>query len=764
MKALVIGICLAAFGLGCDRGSDRMPAREVYNDGISDLEAKQWADAQKKLLEARNEAGHDPELRYRAAYNLGVAFARHADTIEDKKPKEKLRLLRQARDWFRDAVRLRPTDDDARYNIDVIERRIQIVTDQMLRAENTLEKKLQRIISDQRGLRDGVRQLMTRIAASGSKAEPIGFAGEFRSLAKMERVLLGDAGDLVDLAGSDIDRIQDIDEKQRSPQDQVRLVQMKNFEQYINRARLGLSGARRVLRRLQAEKAHERADAALADLKRAAEQLMDPVTVLKNIAREQVGLARHTGALAKLATGTLKLEGGKVAKAPPWLTTTHLAERQVRLKERADELAQRFAGANREPTAEEAKKMNPQQKQLMAQARDAHPFVVAAVTEMGSAIQALGAGQSGATRASEAQGRALMALARAIEAFSDIRGLVNLAYATQEQIMGLLSPAEKAPTKEPMSTAERAKELGKLTGDNVGRMKRLEGLIATALGAAKQTLDQAGAADPKDPNAAQAKKSAEQQAQLYVQAEVLRKQAAEALGKLDAIIGNIGKRRGAKSGKPIDVAAEGKKHLEELRKLFFGIVEHLEQLVRDQSETRDGTATAHAADDDKRKVLLGPLADAQQKHAQMGPALADALSKQADALSQKGDEKSVAQADKMGKAVKELEVANDEMSAASGSLTEARDATISYDMQPILDAQAKALEHLQEALRLLKPPKKNEGDNKKQNQQQQQQQQDEVSQQQANRRLQAVREREAQRRRKQKDRGRNKPEPVEKDW
>ena len=50
----------------CSRGVER-PARATYNDGVAALAAGDWDTAETKLLEARSEAGVDPELALRDA-------------------------------------------------------------------------------------------------------------------------------------------------------------------------------------------------------------------------------------------------------------------------------------------------------------------------------------------------------------------------------------------------------------------------------------------------------------------------------------------------------------------------------------------------------------------------------------------------------------------------------------------------------------------------------------------------------------------------
>jgi hypothetical protein len=241
----------------------------------------------------------------------------------------------------------------------------------------------------------------------------------------------------------------------------------------------------------------------------------------------------------------------------------------------------------------------------------------------------------------------------------------------------------------------------------------------------------------------------------------------------------------ARGKDPVAPAKEAEAKLEELRKIFFSVIEHLQQLVRDQGETRDQTAKAHALDDAGRAPLLPGLVGRETGHVDIGEAIAQALAEQADAAAQAGEQPpgQGPSPEKIAEAAQAVRDAVGQMQEAGTQLTTARDQAqqASYDLQPVLDVQAKALEHLEEALRLLQPPpppdQNQQKDQQQQDQQQQdQQQQDPKDQQQqqqqqagedadeAARRMQQVRDAEAQRRREQKERERAQPDPVDKDW
>ena len=103
MRALVV-IALIVVA-ACTRGEHRA-AREKYNEGVELLVKGEHEAAEKALLDARSAAGVDPELRFRAAYDLGMAYAAHAEKVKTGKDADlakALELEQQAVSWFSDA-------------------------------------------------------------------------------------------------------------------------------------------------------------------------------------------------------------------------------------------------------------------------------------------------------------------------------------------------------------------------------------------------------------------------------------------------------------------------------------------------------------------------------------------------------------------------------------------------------------------------------------------------------------------------------------
>jgi hypothetical protein len=828
--ALVALAVLMAGVAGCtDEGADSARAR--YNQALEDYEAGRLDQAAEGFLDARDRAGVDPDLRFNSAFNLGLTYARQADAAGAAPeagaagaggaagaaggegapaggPEAAMNSLRQSAAWFRDAVRLEPKNEDARVNLEVVLRRIQILADQLNQGENSLEARLGRVIEDQRALRDQIRELMQRVAESGAETEPVAFEGEFEALATFERRLMADTGTVSDLAGEELSLLQG--KEQRTQEEEVRVVQLGNLDVYLQSARGELADTRRLLRRLSGDKAHRRSDLALAALKRAQEQLLDPVTVLRGIAEDQVQVLGHTVGLDQLGKASIQVgagaQGDPAAPAgasppagapPPWLTTEHLRERQDVLKQRTDEVLARFqagvtaaqeqAAQQADPNAQDPNAPgaheDPRQKRMLAQAADAIPFLQQAVAHMDAAAQALASAApgQGLAEVGEKQGQALEALLRAIERFSDIRGLIELVYRDHAITSALLTPpdapeAAALPDEiKALPTDERARRIQTLVGQNLDRLTRLRGLFedevsvldAQAAQAAQAAQGQGQGQGQMPPEQVEAAK------QQYLQAQGLRSQAEDALTRLRTAMA-AGNAAGITEARA--ASAQAMEHIEALRRLFFSIVEHLKELLQSQTNTHDQTGSAAAGPEEELAGRLRTLAEPQGQHAATGDALAQALAQQSDAAAQSpeaaGAPGGADAAKRLADAAQEVTQASSEMHGAADFLRKDADAaqTASVDIAPTLQAQQQAMEHLQNAIRLLEPPQEQpeeqdqqqqEQDQQQQQEQQQEQQAQEMSQQQAQRRLQEIRDREAERRRQQQP---FKPEPVEKDW
>jgi Ca-activated chloride channel family protein len=97
------------------RGNARDTA--FYNAGTAALDAGRYEVARGALEQAAKSL--DPDLRYRALYNLGVVNLLAAETDTSRKQE----LLGQASDRLREALRLQPSSARAKWNLELAERR-----------------------------------------------------------------------------------------------------------------------------------------------------------------------------------------------------------------------------------------------------------------------------------------------------------------------------------------------------------------------------------------------------------------------------------------------------------------------------------------------------------------------------------------------------------------------------------------------------------------------------------------------------------------
>ena len=611
MKAHWIIVALLAIG-ACTKGEHRA-AREKYNEGVGLLVKGDHEGAEKALLDARSGAGVDPELRFRAAYDLGMAYAAHAEKLKagDKPDLAKaLELTQQAVSWFSDASRLRKDDADTQQNLAIVRARAQSLADELRKGEGKLEARLDALIGEQRGVLDEARGAWVAIKQTGG-TDPLAQQGTLTHLADTERGIVAEAGVVGDLADAEVDEIAKKEEGKRTDEEKVRLIVLKNLAVYLGDARIRIAEARRKLQDLAAEDGVARAEAALVALKRAREQLLDPITVLREVAGEQLQLLQETSAVAeatakKLTFGAAPAAGSAAPPAPvipAWMKGPALAERQIGLVQRVEEVRARLAAAteNPAPPPDPQDPKAAQQQKLLERVKVALPFVVEAKAAMDKGHDKLIADKL--PDAALAEREALIALAKAIEQFADLNQTIDLTSETQKQ---LVAPLEA-------KNAERKDSLAA----NLARMTRIEELIADEVA---QLV-----APPIDPDEKdeEKKKQAEAQAQQIEQQKQMLAQAEGLRGEAEKLVADTAAAIKANQD-PVTPAKAADAKLDELRRLFFSVIEHLQDLVRQQGETRDQTSQAHALTDDERAPKLPGLAGREDQHGQLAKAITDA--------------------------------------------------------------------------------------------------------------------------------------------
>jgi len=792
MKYARIGlVSLVWLAVGC--AGEHRAARDRYNEGVAALVKSDYAAAEKALIDARSQAGVDPELRFRAAYDLGVAFAAHADQTKAGKDADlakALDLAQQSRWWFSDADRLRPGDADTKTNLGIMRARIQAIGDELRQGEGKLEVRLDHLISDQRSVLEAARDAWLAIQRAGG-TDPLAQHTTLTPLADRERGIVAEAGVVSDLAADEIDAIAKKTLEKRSDEEKVRVIQLKNLDVHLLDGRTRITEARRKLQDLAAEDGVARAEAALVALKRAREQLLDPITVMRQVAQDELAVAQDT---AQSDPKALAL-GDTTAPAvlPGWLEPAVIGERQGSIRDRLEEIRARLTAAAEAPppAADPAANppgaltppgspaapaaQDPKQQKLIERVKAALPSVGEASTAMDRARQALA--QRQIKQALEQEQAAFEALAHAIEQFSDLKQTIELAYQEHQALLQLLAPE----AAKQLDGTTRAKRTHELLSRNLGRMPRIQELVADEVTQLDQHAAELAAkapkADepPKDPKQAEAqaqqleqqKQALEQQKQQLARAEELRGQAQTALRELDKAF--------TANKDPMPPAKDADAKLTELRKVFFSVIEHLQELIREQGETREQTSATNGADEASRKPKLPGLIDRQDGHGKMAKAITDALAQQADAAAkqppQQGQPPHGPDAKALASAADEVRSSQTDMSDAHATLVKARDATASTEsLEPGVKSQAKAIEHLENALKLLQPPpqKKNQNDKdqqdqQKQDQQKQDQQKKDQQQQQQGGAGQRARDDDARRQRDRREREQS-SDPVEKDW
>ena len=224
--------------------------RASYNRGLEDIESGHIEAASGALQRARDEAGRDGELRYRAVYALGWVAAAHAEVLAPGEPKAALAELESAAERFREALRLRSASEDARINLEIALRRAQILADQMReRSPEDLRDRVDALVQAQRDQLGSIRVTLG-LAAESAPEETADATAQaerevYRGLSSAQRLLLADADRLAEDADRERASLESTPEQERKPEDRMRAAQILQFEHYLHRARERMGHARR---------------------------------------------------------------------------------------------------------------------------------------------------------------------------------------------------------------------------------------------------------------------------------------------------------------------------------------------------------------------------------------------------------------------------------------------------------------------------------------------------------------------------------------
>ncbi|MBW2541686.1 MAG: VWA domain-containing protein [Deltaproteobacteria bacterium] len=729
--------------------------REIFNLGVEALEAGNAEEAIRQFESARRGAGDDGELRFRAAYDLGIASAMRASALEADSPEEALRALYVAADWFRDAVQQRPEHEDSRVNLDVVLRRALLLADRIAQANaEGVDAELRQLAERQREMVAALANLQTQLSeASDAPASEL-LRREFRARATDQRALLSDADRLAGAIDAESQGIAARPEQVRTPEDQMRAAQLEGVLHYLHLARERMGQTRRQLRQRQGERAYRRGSAALAELKRALDQLRDPAAAIDALIGDVAETASGTAALA----GSRRELPGMAApvEIPAWLTAESLRDDQRYAAERAAELDRRLlAGLEQQSTA------GPEQQELLDAVKNAEPLVADSSASLSAAADALEV--DAPEDALPHQREALVALAEAREWFLDLRGLIELTYSDErriEQVLGAEGDEAETARKEYLSA------IRELQLHNVARGERLAGKFEAAASAPPAPLPDGSTPDEE---------TAEIQQQRF---ELAGQLLTLALARMDDVGIALAEGGAVEWSAALEASRAAVEHLEALRRLFFSIVEELRDAAQQQldlaDETRDAAALSAAGSDDAA-ARIGPLAPRQEALAARTGAIADALVEQSNQTGGVVDEEadSAETSRRLREAAEHVLLAQVEMEGATEKITEAPP-----NLELAQERQAASIAELEQALALLVPPEQRQpegepdpseqGDSESESSGGEQKQQGEPEPQAAPadpaQLLQAVRDREAQRRRDREQRGTQGYDTVEKDW
>ena len=787
--------------------------RDLFNLANDELARGEYDVAIEGFSRARNEASFDNELRYSAAYNLGFAYAAKADSLgaidglDEGGLESAIEWLSSSVAWFRDAVRQRPSLDEARGNLEIVLKRQLNAQDLMAQKFNTPERQLDALIAAQREIRESARALSQQIAGTSAERDPISFQNDFRSIARMQREAMT-AGNLAaeNIANAKA-LIESKTEEARTQEEAYRKFQFEAVIPLLDQARQYMGSARRQMRDMSMNDALRQTNKAFYALKQAREQLDDPLRILGHISEDEQNFVRFAEANAvfkspeRLAEYRAKTQNSE-ASLPPWLNEALLSDTQQDVLERTKRVASFLEAvvsadvSGTEPSGADAEAAAEQRAQI----GEALPLIRRAAEEMAAADGAVLRDDAEGALRHGAQSVELLALA--MERFADLKHLVEIAYRSQKAMSGVVAGDIGSESPHLLSREQQKGLLSPALATNIERLERLSAALAKASAkaiaevnkAAQSAQGQAAAQGQGDALKAQIDEQIAETQKFFEHAETLRAEAQAAMKRMAAVVdaydaeGMAGTAtEGTGSGGIVPATAEDAvwgelseddelagSHLEQLRMLFFTIAEHVEELLRQQMSTLDTTTDVSTLAGDEQTLKLPAVVDRQRVHELTATQLARAITEQSEKMraqaeqAPQGGEQAQEMAQRYGQAASEIEVAAASMRQAQTDL-QSEDRLFSE----ALAQQKEAAEHLEKALEWLQPPQQQQqqqndeqqqqNDEQQQNAQQQKPQQ-KMSKEQAEKKIEQIRSRDQARRKARESRNEGSGMPVVNDW
>ena len=768
--------------------------RETYNVAVSLLDTDlDLADEQFQI--ARAEAGADGEVRFRSAYNLGWVEIKRADKILESEPEQALKHLQTAIDWFNRAIRIRPKDKDARHNLEVVMRRAFELADSLKKADDEdFEQRIEQLIAEQRALQTDVGAIV-ELADTASEEDLEGkrFREQLRKLAVRQRQLLADTNLVFDDAANELQKLAEEQNDDSPAEEKQRAAQLSFVANYLQTATQRMGQARSQLRLRQQNRAFRRQAIALEELKGARDIFRDPAQRIRGLLQDAIPLHMQTMAYSN-RSGTIGIEDDANLQIPAWLTSELLAEMQESLTARTMEFSQQIAAgvasmSESTDVDSESPPVSESEKQTW-QAVSGH--VGTATEKFESADAVLDAEQYDKTAELQAEG--ITELEQAEELLLDFRGLIERAFADQSQVQAILPTVVHGTSETEFS--ELGDLLAELQGRNVERTKQIARKLDEELTNMQQSADsedqQGAVGDPQslEKEVNKFRKAIHLAEQIEREMQAVADAVASAEFHSDAGPGSPDVTGGTQDAPdelkgdappvslfedaitPSKTAAE---KLQELRRIFFTIVQRLQEAAHNQSGINDHTEQLTVLDDVPISTR-GPIAVRQKENQNSTKQIGEELLEQANAVANSGNGPTSAdqQAENdqatqnYQRAAELVDDASADMSAAELQLQVKTD----FDLDLTRNRQQSALQKLIEAIELLQPPSDSNDDQDQSQDQEQDQdqqpsesdQQDQPQDNQASSLLQMIRDKEAKRRDEKAERARRLVPANGPDW
>ena len=465
-----------------EAGQDIPPSlspRETYNHAVAAIRSDPER-AVSHFEAARSNAGADGELRFRVAFNLGWLAAERADQRIDSEPREALREIRTAIDWYQKAVRLRPESDDARYNLEILMRRAMVLADALAdRDHGNLARRLDELISRQREGMSAASRVLSRFAgASRDTLDGEDARRDFRRLAVTERQILSDTEAVTEDVANRLTALENqsasipqapasqnpVPPNAQTTEDPWEPARLEATQRYLTLAVQRLGKARSQFKLREGDRGYRRAHLALEALKSAQDQLREPGQRLQLLVADARVLLDQTARFAQAESPS-----NLAVPQPPmpsWLDAQLLAGSQEAIIERNDEIAAQLAVPDDVSTPGEQSGLS---QQNLDDVRAARAALLEASDLFRQSLTALQ--QDNAPSALPDQISALNKLDEAIEYLIELRGLVERTYRDASRIQQTLQQWNQLPAS--VNREVVAGSMAALHEKNLGRAERL---------------------------------------------------------------------------------------------------------------------------------------------------------------------------------------------------------------------------------------------------------------------------------------------------